>query len=204
VEAFTGNPDDRLNAGSVADLRLDIAYAPFEVRPTLGPVELDVGFAAGVLAPTGDEGSFTGSPAWSGYVDAMGNARWGDFTLSLQSGLRVRETATILDVTWGSQILLAAALALHLFDDHLVMAVESQVLVGLTNNPTNPAQALAEMRVILDRERTALVFGFGGGINQDLGAPEWQIVAAFRHTPGVSGSPVARALSGEYTRMRSE
>ncbi len=204
IEAFTGNPDDRLSAGSVADLRLDVAYMPLEEAPTLGPLHLDVGFAAGVLAPAGDETSFTGSTAWSGYVDAMGSARWGNFSLSLQSGVRFREAATVLDVTWGSQVLLAGGLAVHLFDDHLVMAVESQVLLGLTNNPTNPAQALGEMRVILDRERTALVFGFGGGLNQDLGAPEWQVVAAFRHAPGTSGSPLARALSGEYARERSE
>ncbi len=204
IEAFTGNPDDRLSAGAVADLRLDLAYMPLEHGYDAGPLHLDVGFAGGVLAPAGDESSFTGSTGWSGYVDAMGSARWGNLSLKLQSGFRGRETSTILDVTWGSQVLLAAGLALYLFDDHLIMAVESQVLLGLTHNPTNPAQGLGEIRIILDRERTALVFGFGGGLNQDLGAPEFQVVASFRHTPGVSGSPLARALSGEYGREHSE
>jgi hypothetical protein len=204
IEAFSGNPDDRLSAGAVADLRLDIAYMPLTKAPRLGPLHVDFAFAGGVLAPTGDESSFTGSSTWSGYVDAMGSARWGDFTLNLQAGARFRETANVLDVSWGSQVLFAGGVGFHLFDDHLIMAAEAHVLLGLTHGPANPAQALAEARVILDEERTAIVFGFGGGLNGDLGAPEWQIVAAFRHAPGTSGSPLARALSGEYAREAAE
>jgi len=204
IEAFSGDPEDRLSAGAVADLRLDIAYMPLTEAPSVGPVHLDFAFAGGLLAPTGDDSAFTGSSGWSGYVDAMGSARWGVFRLALQSGLRLRETANILDVTWGSQVLLAAGLALHLIEDHLVMAAEAQVLLGLTDNAATPAQGMAEARIILDRERTALVFGFGGGMNDQLGAPEWQVVAAFRHAPGTSGSPLARALSGEYARERTE
>lgn len=197
LEAFTGDPDDRLNAGAVGDLRLDLAYMPFDVVPTLGSLGFDLGFGAGVLAPTGDGLAFSGSAAWSGYFDIMGNARWGDLRLAVQSGLRLRETATIIDVTWGSQVLLAGAVAYAFFDDHLVLAVEAQVLLGLTDNAATPAQMMGEARVILDRERTAIVVGAGGGLNGELGAPEWQVIAAFRHTPGTSGSALARALTGE-------
>jgi len=197
IEAFTGDPDDRLNAGAVGDLRLDLAYMPFEVNPALGSVDFDLGFGAGVLAPTGDGVAFSGSAAWSGYFDVMGNARWGNLRFAAQSGVRLRETATIIDVTWGSQVLLAGAVAYNFFSDHLVLAVEAQVLLGLTSNAATPAQLMGEARVVLDRERTAIVVGAGGGLNAELGAPEWQIVAAFRHTPGRSGSALARALTGE-------
>jgi hypothetical protein len=182
LTALTGDPDDDLPEGAVADLRLDFAWAPLDAPLALGDAALDVGLASGLVAPTGDGAALTGAPGVGGYVDAMAQLSLGVFRAQAELGVRIAPESSLAQAGFGSAFHGAAAVALDLLDRRLVFALSAQVLGGLVSNATFPAQALLETRVVADDERRLVAYvAFGGGLLDEVGSPEWQLVVGFRH-----------------------
>jgi hypothetical protein len=189
ASALTGDPDDALPLASVGDLRLDFAWAPLPAPLAFGEATLDAGFASGLTAPTGEDTAFTGTPNVSGYIDAVGQLRVGVFRAQAAIGVRVSEESTVAQAGFGSALSGALALAVDLFDRRWVLAAQAQVLAGLVSNATFPVQALLESRVVVDDARESVAYvAFGGGLDDEVGAPEWQLVVGFRHRPELPGA----------------
>lgn len=96
--------------------------------------------------PLGDAQSFASEPG--GVVAPAMTFQWraGRFSVAGDAGLRLRRSATLADVRYGSQLSVAAGLAVEVLRDALFLAVEATALPGI-GSPASPPDG-AETRWI--------------------------------------------------------
>jgi hypothetical protein len=174
-----GQPDQKLSAAGIGDIRL-------EAKARLGAVgpnkEVTFALAPGVTLPTGDGSKFLGEKTVTGRLRAIGELNVDKLRAGLMFGFFGRGTTHNFKAELGSQFLYTLALEYRMHKDAALLGEWFGRVGSFQFVDANPSEIDIGMRVGLPH-MFSLIFGGGAGLSKAIGAPQ------FRAFLGIGWSP---------------